>query len=78
MQEEQLKHLEKGIHEDFVNGDKDAGELADIRRRAEALLKKRGLTALDPKMLEHIDTSIKIDKSEIPDWSELANKANDI
>lgn len=40
MQEEQLKHLEKGIHEDFVNGDKDAGELADIRRRAEALLKK--------------------------------------
>lgn len=29
-------------------------------------------------MLEHIDTSIKIDKSEIPDWSELANKANDI
>ena len=78
MQEEQLKHLEKGIHEDFVNGDKDAGELADIRRRAEALFKKRGLTAPDPKMLEHIDTSIKIDKSEIPDWSELANKANDI
>lgn len=43
MQEEQLKHLEKGIHEDFVNGDKDAGELADIRRRAEALLKSVGL-----------------------------------
>ena len=37
MQEEQLKHLEKDIHEDFVNGNKDAGELADIRRRTEAL-----------------------------------------
>lgn len=78
MQETQLKHLEKGIHEDFANGQKDAEDLADIRKKAETLLKKRGITPPVPKTVEHTDTSIKMDKTEIPIWDELANEANEL
>ena len=78
MQEEQLKYLEKNIHKDLANGQKDAEDLVDIRKRAETLLKKQGITPPVPKTVGHINTSIKIDKSEIPTWDELVNEANNL
>lgn len=77
MQESQLKNLENGIQQDLANGQQDADDLADLRTRAEALLRKRGITPPIPKKAEPIDTSIKIDKAEIPTWEELANEANE-
>lgn len=76
MQEEQLKHLEVGVHEDAANGQKDADDLADLRRRAEALLIKRGITPPSPKPLKPQNTLIKVSKEEIPTWEDLAKKAN--
>lgn len=41
IQREQLEKLERNIEEDASNVDKDASDLAELRRRAEALLKKK-------------------------------------
>ena len=75
MQEDQLNRLEVDIHEDIVNSQKDADDLADLRRRTETLLRKRGITPL-PKQLKLNNTSIKVNKEEIPTWENLAKKAN--
>lgn len=75
MQEEQFKHLEADIHEDVANGQKDADDLADLRRRAETLLRKRGITP-PSKQFKPKNTSIKISKEEISTWEDLAKKAN--
>lgn len=75
MQDEQLAHLDADIHEDEANGQKDADDLADIRRRTEALMRERGITP-QSKQFKPIDTSIKVSKEETPSWDELANKAN--
>ena len=77
MQEAQLKNLENGIQKDLANGQQDADDLADLRRKAEVLLRKRGITPPIPKKAEPIDTSINIDKTEIPTWGELADEANE-
>ena len=77
MQEAQLKNLENGIQKDLANGQQDADDLADLRRKAEVLLRKRGITPPIPKKAEPIDTSINIDKIEIPTWGELADEANE-
>ena len=58
MQEAQLKNLENGIQKDLANGQQDADDLADLRRKAEVLLRKRGITPPIPKKAEPIDTSI--------------------
>ena len=60
MQEQQLTRLESGIAEDVLDGKKDAEDLADIRKRAEALLKKRGITPPPKKTAKPIDTTIRI------------------
>lgn len=75
MQEQQLKKLESGISEDVLNGEKDAEDLADLRKRAEALLKKRGITPPKKKETKPIDTTIKVGKDEIPSWESLANQS---
>lgn len=75
MQEDQLNRLEVDIHEDIVNSQKDADDLADLRRRTETLLRKRGITPL-PKQLKLNNTSIKVNKEEIPTWENLAKKVN--
>ena len=77
MQEAQLKNLENGMQKDLANGQQDADDLADLRRKAEVLLRKRGITPPIPKKAEPIDTSINIDKTEIPTWGELADEANE-
>lgn len=76
MQQEELKKQEDGIHEDVCNGQKDAKELEDLRKRAEALLKKRGMVPPKAKDYSPIETTIKIEKEDIPDWQNLANRAN--
>lgn len=73
MQEDQLNRLEVDIHEDIVNSQKDADDLADLRRRTETLLRKRGITPL-PKQLKLNNTSIKVNKEEIPTWENLAKR----
>lgn len=75
MQENQLDDLERGIQDLSSDADKSADDLAELRQRAEALLKNRGLTP--PKKAEApiIDTKIKIREDEIPSWEEIATKA---
>ena len=75
MQENQLDDLERGIQDLSSDADKSADDLAELRQRAEALLKNRGLTP--PKKAEApiIDTKIKIRDDEIPSWEEIATKA---
>ena len=74
MQEKQLERLESGINEDKVNGQTDAEDLKDIRRRLEALLKKRGIVP-PPKSTKPIDTSIRVSKDDIPSWESLSEEA---
>lgn len=76
MQEEQLKRLENGIQSDLQNGQEDAAVLADLRRRAEALLKNRGLTPPSFSSKSPEIDPIKVDKADMPSWEELVNKAN--
>ena len=45
MQKEQLDKLEQDVKEDASNADKDASDLVELRKRAEALLKKKGNNA---------------------------------
>ena len=77
MQELQLKLLESGIAEDVLDGKKDAEDLADIRKRAEALLKKRGITPPPKKTAKPIDTTIRISQDEIPSWESIAEQAKE-
>ena len=77
MQEKQLERLESGITEDMVNGQKDAEDLKDLRRRAEALLKKRGIVP-PPKSTKPIDTSIRVSKDDIPSWESLSEEAKNM
>ena len=77
MQEQQLKLLESGIAEDVLDGKKDAEDLADIRKRAEALLKKRGITPPPKKTAKPIDTTIRISQDEIPSWESIAEQAKE-
>ena len=77
MQEQQLKLLESGIAEDVLDGKKDAEDLADIRKRAEALLKKRGITPPPKKTAKPIDTTIRICQDEIPSWESIAEQAKE-
>ena len=76
MQQDELKELEDGIREEVCNGQKDTKELEDLRKRADALLKKRGVVPPNAKEDSPIDTSIKIEKEDIPEWQILANRAN--
>lgn len=78
MQEMQLKNLEDGIAADVNNGQKDANDLADIRKRAEALLRKRGIIPPPKKKAKPIDTTIKINRNEIPSWDNISNQAKEI
>lgn len=77
MEEQQLKLLESGIAEDVLDGKKDAEDLADIRKRAEALLKKRGITPPPKKTAKPIDTTIRISQDEIPSWESIAEQAKE-
>lgn len=77
MQEQQLKHLESGIAEDVQNGKKDAEDLADLRKNAEALLRKRGITPPQKKDVKPIDTKIKISQEKIPSWDSIAEQAKE-
>lgn len=74
MQEKQLERLESDINEDKANGKKDAEDLKDLRRRAEALLKKRGIIP-SHKSTKPIDTSIRVSKDDIPSWESLSKEA---
>ena len=74
MQEKQLELLESDINEDKANGKKDAEDLKDLRRRAEALLKKRGIIP-SQKSTKPIDTSIRVSKDDIPSWESLSKEA---
>ena len=74
MQEKQLERLESDINEDKANGKKDAEDLKDLRRRAEALLKKRGIIP-SQKSTKPIDTSIRVSKDDIPTWESLSKEA---
>lgn len=74
MQEKQLERLESDINEDKANGKKDAEDLKDLRRRAEALLKKRGIIP-SQKSTKPIDTSIRVSKDDIPSWESLSKEA---
>lgn len=73
MQEKQLERLESDINEDKANGKKDAEDLKDLRRRAEALLKKRGIIP-SQKSTKPIDTSIRVSKDDIPSWESLSKE----
>lgn len=77
MQELQLTHLESGIAEDVQDGKKDAEDLADLRKRMEALLKKRGITSPPKKTAKPVDTTIRIGQDEIPSWESIANQAKE-
>ena len=78
MQEQQLKHLESVIAVDIENGKKDAEDLADLRKRAEVLLKKRGITPPQKKKNgKPIDTTIRITQDEIPSWDSIAEQAKE-
>lgn len=74
MQEKQLGRLESDINEDKANGKKDAEDLKDLRRRAEGLLKKRGIIP-SQKSTKPIDTSIRVSKDDIPSWESLSKEA---
>lgn len=74
MQEKLLERLESDINEDKANGKKDAEDLKDLRRRAEALLKKRGIIP-SQKSTKPIDTSIRVSKDDIPSWESLSKEA---
>ena len=76
MQETQLENLEKGIHEETSNAQKDADDLAELRLRAETLMRKRGLAPPEKEEAPIVDTTIKISKDDIPSWEEIAAKAN--
>lgn len=75
MQDEQLKKLEHDVKEDALIADKDARDLAELRRRAEALLKKKGVTFPLQNTISPETEPVKIDQCEIPSWEELVNKA---
>ena len=77
MQEQQLTRLDSGIAEDAQNGQKDAEDLADLRKRMEALLKKRGITPPPKKTAKPIDTTIRISQDEIPSWDSIAEQAKE-
>ena len=76
MQKDELERLEDGIQEDLRDGQKDAHDIDDLRKRAEALLKKRGIPLPQTKSYTPVDTSVKVKKEDIPDWQYLANRAN--
>ena len=44
MQQVELEHLDNDIQEDLSNGQNDAKEIDDLRKRAEVLLQRRGIT----------------------------------
>lgn len=76
MQKEQLEKLEQDVKKNALSTDKDANDLAELRRRAEALLKKKGIIPpLQKNILPEIKP-MKISQDEIPSWEELAKKAN--
>ena len=75
MQKEQLDKLEQDVKEDASNADKDASDLVELRKRAEALLKKKGITPMQSKTISPEIKSEKIGQDEIPSWEELAKKA---
>lgn len=77
MQEKQLERLESSIDEDMINGQKDAEDLADLRKRAEALLKKRAIVP-PQKSTKPIDTSIRVSKDDIPSWESLSAEAKQL
>lgn len=77
MQERQLARLESEIAENVENAKKDAEDLADLRKRTEALLIKRGITPPSKKSVEHIDTKIQISQDEIPLWDSIAEQAKE-
>ena len=76
MQENQLKDLERGIQEVSSDADKDADDLAELRQRAEALLKRRGITPPEKQEAPIEDTKIKIREEDIPSWDDIATKAH--
>lgn len=76
MQKNQLDELERGIQGLSSNVQKDADDLAELLQRAEALLKKRGLTPPEKEIAPAIDTTIKIREDEVPSWDEIAAEAN--
>ena len=77
MQEQQLTRLESGIAEDVQNGKKDAEDLADLRKRIEAQLKKRGITPPPKKTIKPIDTTVRISQEDIPSWESIAEQAKE-
>ena len=77
MQEQQLTRLESEIAEDAQDGKKDAEDMADLRKRMEALLKKRGITPPPKKTAKPIDTTIRISQDKIPSWDSIAEQAKE-
>ena len=77
MQEEQLTRLESGIAGDAQDGKKDAEDMADLRKRMEAQLKKRGITPPPKKTAKPIDTTIRISQDKIPSWDSIAEQAKE-
>jgi hypothetical protein len=75
MQQVELEHLDNDIQEDLSNGQNDAKEIDDLRKRAEVLLQRRGITPPKRKANPPIDTTIKVNKEDIPDWQDLADRA---
>lgn len=76
MQEDQLNDLERGIKEDKANGEKDASDLAELRRKLEEKLRQRGIKPPKKEIFQPTDTTIKVNRDDIPSWKELATKAN--
>lgn len=77
MQNDQLEKLKQDVKEDASNADKDARDLAELRRRAETLLKKKGMPLPVQKTILPESKPIKINQDEIPSWEKLANKVKD-
>lgn len=52
----------------------DSSELADLHRRAEALLRKKGISPNSVQASTKFDNSLKISRDNIPTWDDLAKK----
>ncbi len=70
MQKEQLDSLSKKMQD-------NADELADLRRRAETLLRKKGIDPTTLNGAKETSYSVKLKTEDTPSWSEIAEQANE-
>lgn len=78
MQESQLKDIESETQEVDKSISENEKSLADLRRRAEALLRKRGITPPTTKVSSlNTEEDEKIKLSDVPTWDECVTKANE-